>query len=183
MRRALHALAAATIAVALAIVAGAVRPACAAAQSAGVPVQALVGDPATVTALTPLAFTTVFPGLAKTVSPVTGGANAATAGSFRIQGRPGDEISITFALPATLTSGANALAVDTWVGCRNAAASATGCTPFDPSSSHVARLNAPGNPPVGRMHVYLGATVRPLPTQPAGTYTGVVTLSAVYTGL
>lgn len=157
------------------------------AQASGtIAVGALVGDPVAVTTQQGLSFTTVFPGVAKVVSPVTGGANGALPGVVRIQGRPGNEVEFTLTLPGgnALASGGNALAIDTWTACTNTVDSPTGCTTFAVSSSgNTARLNAPGNPPAGRLWVRLGATVRPTPTQPAGTYTGTVTLSAVYTGL
>ena len=149
-------------------------------------VSALVGDPVTVTAQQDLLFTTVLPGVAKVVSPITGGASGAQPGVFRIQGRPGAEIELSLSLPGgnALRNGANALAIDTWVACTNTVDAATGCTPYVVSSTgNTARLNAPGSPPAGRLWVRVGATVRPSPTQPAGTYSGVVTLSAVYTGL
>lgn len=157
------------------------------AQASGtIAVGAIVGDPVAVTTQQALAFTTVFPGVPKAVSPVAGGANGALPGVVRIQGRPGSEVEFTLTLPGgdALRSGSNALPIDTWMACTNTVDSPTGCTTFAVSSSgHTARLNAPGNPPAGRLWVRLGATVRPTPTQPAGTYTGTVTLSAVYTGL
>lgn len=157
------------------------------AQASGtIAVGALVGDPVSVTTQQGLTFTTVFPGVPKVVSPVSGGAAGALPGVVRIQGRPGNEVEFTLTLPGgnALASGSNVLAIDTWTGCTNAVDSPTGCTTFAVSSSgNTARLNAPGNPPAGRLWVRIGATVRPTPTQPAGTYTGTVTLSAVYTGL
>ena len=146
-------------------------------------VSALVGDPVTVTVLQPLAFTTVFPGVAKVVSPLTGGTAGATAGTFRLQGRPGAEVEMYLSFPTALAAGANALVIDSWSACVNTVDTPTGCTAFVPSSTgNTARLNGPGTPPAGRLFVRLGATVRPVATQPAGTYTGTMTLSAVYTG-
>lgn len=158
----------------------------AAAQSVGVPVRALVGNPVTVTAQQDLLFTTVFPGFDKVVSPTTGGAAGAMPAMFRIQGKPGDEVRFYFDFPpgGALVSGANSLPIDAWQACMSTTGTSTSCIAFTPSSSgHVARLNAPGTPAAGRLFIRLGATVHPALTQPAGTYTGVVTLSAVYTGL
>lgn len=174
------------LALALGVAALVAAPAAARAQSAAVPVSATIGIPGIVTGQQNLAFTTVFPGVAKTVSPTTGGSAGATVGIFRVVGLRNAMMQLSFTLPAgnALRNGTNALTIDTWAGCSNTVNSAAGCTAFVPSSSgSTARLSNPATGFLGELWIRIGATVRPTPTQPAGTYTGTVTLSAVYTGL
>lgn len=153
--------------------------------SVNMDVSALVGDPVAVSAQQDLAFGTVLPGVPKAVDPVTGGAAGTTTGLVRINGRFNNEIIVTFVLTtgATLRAGANAMPVDSWRGCWNRTNATAGCTAFTPSSSGSTMRFGPtgGGPP--RIWVYLGATVRPTSSQPAGAYTGLLRVTAAYTGL
>lgn len=161
--------------------------------SVAIPISAVVGSPVNVSALTPLDFTVVYPGLVKTVSPVAGGA-------FSISGHGGAEVVVAFDLPPSgrLQSGANALVVDSWTGCFSQTSTTAGCTTFVPSSLGITtRLSSPGNgnggtngngggngnAQNGSLYLWIGATVRPAVTQPAGSYSATVTMTAAYTGL
>jgi len=146
------------------------------AQNASINATATVLAPITATAGQNLAFGTVFPGINKTIaySDATGG------GTYTVAGEPNKQVNLTFTLPTNLANGANTLAIDTWTGYRNTAASATvGGTAFTPSSSaQAATLGLT----TGQLFVYLGATVKPTTTQVAGSYTAAVRMDVVYTG-
>jgi len=142
------------------------------AQSANISATATVLTPLTLTGTANLAFGNVFPGINKTVA-----AADATSGRFTIAGNAGSQVSMTFTLPANLT-GAGSLAIGSWTGERNTT-NTTGGTTFTPSASaELQTLSGTGN-----AYLFIGATVTPTVAQPAGAYTGTVTLNVVYTGL
>lgn len=148
-------------------------------------VSALVGDPVAVNVQQALAFGTVLPGVPKVVDPVAGGAAGTTPATVTINGRHNAEIVVTFVLGTgtTLRAGANAMPIDGWSGCWSIRNGTAGCTTFVPSSSgSTMRFRPPGGGPA-RLWVYLGATVRPTPSQPAGAYSGLLAVTAAYTGL
>ena len=145
-----------------------------ASRSASVGVSALVGIPATVTAVADLAFGNVTPGIAKTVAP-----GDATAGRFTAQFQTGKHVNITFTLPAYLTGPASSqLPIGSWTGLWNRQNRTNGATAFTPSASATTIANGPN----GTSYVFIGATVTPSLGQRGGTYTGTVTLTGLYAG-
>ncbi len=138
------------------------------------------------TVLTPLSvvgdadldFGNVFPGV-----PATVAVTDPTAGHFSVTGADNAGVDITFALPANLSDGApgNLLPIGSWTGVHNTTNSAAGGTAFTPSAAvEVSRLSTGATP--GELYVFVGATVTPAGTQPAGVYTAPVTMTVVYNG-
>lgn len=141
------------------------------AQSANINATANVYAAMTVTGARDLDFGNVFPGVAKTV-----GVAAATSGRFDLTGQASGNVNLTFTLPANLTSGANNLPIGTWTGCTNGTNTTTGCTSFTPSGA----ASPSAFSGAGALFVWVGGTVSPAANQPAGSYTGTVTLTAAY---
>lgn len=143
-----------------------------AAQSANITVTANVLQAMTVAGTRPLDFGNVFPGVARPV-----GVGAATSGLFTLTGQNSANVNVSFTLPTTLVSGANSLPIGTWTGYHNTTNNATvGGTAFTPSVATTATaFSATGN-----LFVFIGGTVTPIVSQAAGTYTGIVTLTAAY---
>jgi len=83
---------------------------------------------------------------------------------------------VAFTLPANLVNGANNLPIGTWTGCTNPTTSPAGCTSFTPSGT----ATTTGFSAAGAVSVFVGATVTPGAAQPAGAYTGTITLTANY---
>lgn len=127
----------------------------------------------TVSGANNLSFGAVLPGFPRTVPT-----SSSSAGKFSLSGAVNANVSITLALPADLRSGANILAIDNWDGCRNIADAFAGCTAFTPSG---AAFTTPLGP-TGVLVVFLGARVVPTAIQPAGLYTGSISMTAAYTG-
>jgi hypothetical protein len=136
------------------------------------------------TVLTPLAvvgdadldFGNVFPGV-----PATVAVTDPTAGHFTVNGADNAGVDITFALPTDLVFGANLLPIASWTGVHNTTNAAAGGTAFTPSAAvEVSRLSTGASP--GELYVFIGATVTPAATQPAGLYTAPVTMTVVYNG-
>jgi hypothetical protein len=98
---------------------------------------------------------------------------------FQVDGAANAEVSLTFSiLPTDLSDGTNLLPV-TFTSRHNTAADPTGGTTFDPA------VGEPGtnlDATTGQLHVYVGGTVTAAGTQPSGTYTALVQLTAAYTG-
>ena len=127
-----------------------------------------------------LTFGAVPTGAATTVNP----RNSANAGEFEIHGNRNAEILITFTLPDSLRVGTHAMLItfSNTAGCR------IGidwlrflCTSFNPATPQVVRiLNAAV--PNNSYFVWVGGTVTPSATQPAGIYRGTITLTTAYTG-
>lgn len=142
-----------------------------AAQSASITATANVFRPITISGARNLDFANVFPGVNKSVA-----VSAATSGRFDIVAEASQAVTLTFALPTTLASGANTLAIGSWNGCWNATNTTAGCTTFTPSASA-------SNATVGgatNLYVFVGATVSPTAAQVAGAYTGTVALTVAY---
>lgn len=103
---------------------------------------------------------------------------AATAGTFVITGDANREITADFGLPSDLSSGGNSLPVSFsatdggYLGTNVQASSVA----FDPASQQTWNLVS------GFGYVWIGGTVSPAPTQPAGTYNAEISLSVDYTG-
>ncbi len=139
--------------------------------TANITARAVVQAPINVTANQNLDFGNVFPGVNATIA-----ATAAAAGSFSITGQASAPAKMTFTLPPTLASGVNTLTIGTWTGYWNTINSQVGGTAFIPSAAVTpGTFSATGN-----MFTFVGATVTPPSNQPAGTYTGSVTLTVTY---
>ena len=136
------------------------------------------------TVLTPLSvvgdadldFGNVFPGV-----PATVAVTDLTAGHFTVNGADNAGVDVTFALPTDLSDGGNLLPIATWTGVHNTTNSAAGGTAFTPSAAvEVSQLSTGATP--GELYLFVGATVTPAATQPAGVYTAPVTMTVVYNG-
>ena len=149
------------------------------AQTTNMSATATVVTPLTVTKVTDLAFGTVYPGLDKIISSST---NPTLMGKFTISGYSGPPtaatVFISFSLPASLVSGGQSLAIDTWNGYQGAGATqSTGGTAFTPSATNSSvLLNATAT------NVYIGASVHPTYAQVAGAYIGTIVMTTVYSG-
>ncbi len=124
-------------------------------------------------------FGAVVPGVPVTINART---NAA-AGWFIIHGARNAEIAVTMTLPTQLSTGVwtMPIAFGNNSGCWRRAGGQGGCNLWNPNNVLVRRIRN-NNPPNNTFYVWIGGTVTPAPTQHAGVYLGVVTLSAVYTG-
>lgn len=133
------------------------------------------GQPVRVNGVRSVGFGTVFPGIPKSVLRT----DALNSGRFDIRSAAGSQLQLSFALPAAMT-GPGGAAMPLSFGGGDAGFSATQSVAsqvgFDP---RVAFLATMGGPP-GRAAVFLGGTVTPLASQPAGSYTGTITLTVVY---
>jgi hypothetical protein len=144
------------------------------AQSASITATANVLQPLTVQGQQNLNFGNVYPGTSVTV-----GNDAAGTGRFRIAGVNGAEVTFNLTLPTNLTSGANSIPITfgSTAGRFNTT-NTSGGTSFNPNTSQTTNLHAT----TGELFVWIGGTVSPSGTTPAGTYTGTITLNASYTG-
>ncbi len=156
----------AVVALGLSLGAGAVQ-----AQTASIQATATVQTAITVTADNPLAFGNVTPGVARTIAPSDAG-----AGRFSVTKAASTGLVLSFTLPTALTSGGNSLPIGSWSGAWNTTATPTGATSFTPSAAGYATGTVTGTTVV----VYVGGTVTPAAAQPAGAYTGSITMQAVY---
>lgn len=142
------------------------------AQSGNINAVANVFQPITVTGARTLDFGNVFPGVNKTIAIAD-----ATSGRFDLTGQASANLNVSFTLPATLDDGLGAtMPIGTWTGCHAGTNSTAGCTTFTPSGAATATAFSG----LGALFVWVGGTVSPAANQTAGTYTGVVTLTAAY---
>jgi hypothetical protein len=139
--------------------------------SASIQATATVLSALTVTAGNNLVFGNVTPGVNKTIAITDGG-----AGTFNVSKAAASGVTLSFTLPTDLTSGTDLLPIGTWTGGWNTSATPAGATTFTPSA---AGTNTTVNAATA-LTVFVGATVSPVAAQAAGTYTGTVTMSAVY---
>ena len=151
-----------------------VLPAVASAQSATVTATATVVTPLVVTGTNNLAFGNVFQGVNKSVL-----FSDATSGRFSIAGFGVSQVAMTFTLPATLLSGANTMAIDTYDVRSNATNVTAGATALTVTSG--VPVNA--NLVTGNLFLFIGGRVVPAAAQAQGAYTGNIVLAAAYTGL
>jgi Domain of unknown function (DUF4402) len=132
---------------------------------------ATVQSPIAVTGAVPLNFQSVFPGVVKTVAY-----SDVTAGRFDVTGQASTLVTYSFTLPLNLTNAGQNLPIGSWTGYVNTTQSTSGGTAITPSvSSASATLSVSGT-----LSFYIGATVTPPNTLPAGSYTGTVTLTVSY---
>ena len=139
------------------------------AQTGNIQATANVFQAITVTGAQDLLFGNVFPGVPKTVGVAAGG-------RFDLLGQASTPVQVAFTLPTNLVNGTNNLPIGTWTGCTNPTTSPAGCTSFTPSGT----ATTTGFSAAGAVSVFVGATVTPAAAQPAGTYTGTITLTANY---
>jgi hypothetical protein len=139
--------------------------------SASIQATATVLSALTVTAGNNLVFGNVTPGVNKTIAITDGG-----AGTFNVGKAAASGVTLSFTLPTDLTSGTDLLPIGSWTGGWNTSATPAGATTFTPSAAGTSTtVNA-----ATALTVFVGATVSPATTQAAGTYSGTVTMSAVY---
>ena len=130
-----------------------------------------------------LDFGVVVPGTPTKIGPKT-----ALAGKFVLHGVKNSEARITFALPTVLTVGPNSMPISFAddpitgkFGCHRNQDQQANCTTYTPSTPLVIRIRN-NAPPQNTFYVWIGGKVSPAVGQQPGTYTGLVTMSAVYTG-
>lgn len=143
-------------------------------QSASIAATATVVTPLTVSGTAPLAFGNVFQGVNKTVL-----FSDATSGRFSLTGYLASQVALTFTLPATLTSGANTLPINSYDVRVNGTNSTTGTTVLTVTSGTPVNSNLVA----GNLFVFIGGRVQPGVAQAAGAYSGLIVLAAAYTGL
>lgn len=133
------------------------------------------GQPVRVNGVRSVSFGTVFPGISKSVLRT----DALNSGRFDIRAAAGTQLQLSFALPSAMTGPGGATMPLTFGG-GDAGFSATQTVAsqvgFDPRVPFVATMSGPP----ARAAVFLGGTVTPLASQPAGSYTGTITLTVVY---
>jgi hypothetical protein len=139
--------------------------------SANIQATATVLSAVTVTGVNNLVFGNVTPGANKTVAIGDAG-----AGRFDVVKAGGQGVTLSFTLPTDLSDGTNNLPIGTWTGGWNTTATPAGATSFTPSAGGTNTAVTAGT----AIHVFVGATVSPAAAQPAGAYSGTVTMSAVY---
>jgi hypothetical protein len=137
----------------------------------------------TIAQLNDLDFGAVVPGTPTTIGPKT-----ALAGKFIMHGVKNAEVSITFALPTLLTVGPHSMPISFAddpttgkFGCHRNQDQQSNCTTYTPSTPLVIRIRN-NSPPQNTFFVWIGGKVSPALGQQPGIYTGLVTMSAVYTG-
>jgi len=136
---------------------------------------ATVQQALTVAGTRDLSFGAAFPGTTRAVAT----SDAANSGYFTIGGANNAEVNFVFgAPPANLTFGGNNLPVTF-----NAAYSLvnTGASQTAFATSFVTQQTSRIDATSGKLYVFVGGSVSPT-TQPAGAYSGTVSLTAAYTG-
>ncbi|UCD25012.1 MAG: hypothetical protein JSW51_03565 [Gemmatimonadota bacterium] len=124
-----------------------------------------------------LTFGIVIPGLPTAVSRL----DAANSGQYEIRGERLTEVRVDLTLPATLDSPSGAAmplqfgAGDGGFADRPAIRSSQ---VFDPRAPLITGLSASG-----RLYIWLGGTVLPVPTQEQGDYAATIVLTVSYTGV
>jgi hypothetical protein len=137
----------------------------------------------TIGQLNGLDFGVVTPGAPSTIGPKT-----ALAGKFVLHGVKNAEVQITFSLPSVLQAGTRTMPISFAddpvagkMGCHRNQDQQANCTAYTPASTLIAKIRN-NAPPQNTYYVWIGGKVSPAAGQQPGTYTGVVTLSAIYTG-
>ncbi|HXF96535.1 MAG TPA: DUF4402 domain-containing protein [Gemmatimonadales bacterium] len=139
--------------------------------NASIQATAQVQQPINVTGARDLAFGNVFPGVSKAI-PVTD----PNSGRWDVTGQAGANVQLTFNLPATLSDGTNTLPIGTYTAHHNTTNAPTGGTDFTPSAAPTSAVLSGS----GQLFVFIGATVSPATNQPAGTYSGTLSMTVVY---
>jgi Domain of unknown function (DUF4402) len=139
--------------------------------NASASVTATVQQPITVTKNNDLSFGSVLPGIDKSIAVTAGG-----AAKFTVAGQASTPVNLTFTIPATITSSGNNLTLANWTGHYATTDVTSGGTTFTPSASATSATLSGS----GALYVYVGATAQPTSSQPAGSYTGSMTMTVVY---
>ena len=134
-------------------------------------VTAVVETALQVTGAQDLVFGPVFPGFGRTIA-----VGDAASAEFVITGGVGGGVDIDLTLPTELSDGTNVMPVSFTAAAGAGRGTAIG---FNPAVTHGNSLDAT----TGELRVYLGGTVTAAPTQVAGSYSAVATLTASYNGL
>ncbi len=127
--------------------------------------------PLTVTGIQPLAFGTLIPGIPSQVLRT----DPAKSGRFDVGGPHDTQGQVTFTLPSVLTGPAGATLPLAFGGSDAGYSQSQNIgsqVAFDPMQPFVITFSGQG-----RGSVFLGGTASPAPTQPAGSYTGTITLN------
>jgi hypothetical protein len=139
--------------------------------NAGIQASAVVQTPINVAGARDLAFGNAFPGVDKAI-PVTD----PNSGRWDVTGQASANVQLTFALPATLSDGTNTMPIGTYSAHHNTSNSPSGGSSFTPSAAPTNAVLSAG----GALWVFIGATVSPATNQPAGTYSGTLSMTVVY---
>ena len=139
--------------------------------NASITATASVQTPINVVGAQQLNFGNVFPGVNKTVAAT----DLTNAGRFDVTGQASTPVTLSFTLPATLSSGANTMPIDTYTGIHAATSAQTGGVAFNPVTGANPTLSG-----TGALFVWVGARVTPATNQAQGTYTANVTMTVVY---
>lgn len=139
--------------------------------NASITATATVQTPINVIGAQALNFGNVFPGVNKTVAAT----DLTNAGRFDVTGQASTPVTLSFTLPATLSSGANTMPIDTYTGIHADNSAQTGGTAFNPVTGASPTLSATGG-----LFVWVGARVVPATNQAQGVYTANVTMTVVY---
>ena len=132
---------------------------------------ATVQQPINVSTGQSLNFGNVFPGVVKAIA-ATDGTNA---GRWDVTGQASTLVNLSFTLPANLQSGLNLLPIANFTGGTNTVSNAATAAAITPSLGGSATLSVSG-----QLYVWVGGQVSPVINQPAGVYTGSVTLTVTY---
>ena len=139
--------------------------------SASITATADVQTPINVIGFQQLNFQNVFPGVNKTVAAT----DLTNAGRFDVTGQLSTAVTLSFTLPATLSSGANTMPIDSYTGIHADNSAQTGGIGFNPVTGASPTLGATGG-----LFVWIGARVVPATNQAQGVYTANVTMTVVY---
>ena len=137
-----------------------------------------LASPQNITVNDNLAFGSIFPGVPKSISKYMTG----EAAEFLVEGTPGAEVSINFALPPYMyTTGDNMQLVFSATDCSfDSSAAPDQEHPLEdninPRRTIITRLGYTG------LRIWLGGTVIPTLNQKPGSYSGLIILTATYTG-
>ena len=157
------------VAIALTIVG--VVAAAAQTNNASIQATAVVQQPINVTGARNLVFGNVFPGVNKVLAVTD-----PNSGRWDVAGQADANVQLTFALPATLSDGTNSLPIGTYAAHYNTSNAPTGGTDFTPSAAPTTAVLSG----TGGLWVFVGATVSPATNQPAGNYSGTLSMTVVY---
>lgn len=139
--------------------------------NASITATASVQTPINVIGAQALSFGNVFPGVNKTVAA----SDLTNAGRFDVTGQASTPVTLSFTLPASLSSGANTMPIDTYTAIHADNSSQTSGTLFSPVAGASPTLSATGG-----LFVWVGARVVPATNQAQGVYTANVTMTVVY---
>ncbi len=120
--------------------------------NASITATASVQTPINVVGAQQLNFGNVFPGVNKTVAAT----DLTNAGRFDVTGQASTPVTLSFTLPATLSSGANTMPIDTYTGISALTSAQVGGVAFNPVTGANPTLSG-----TGALFVWIGARVTP----------------------